>query len=331
MRVTTSRHLVYSFTGVPKPESKPFDTVTAVNKALDEVRRLIANARTRVKGLKIINNDPVPKSSVFLKSLVETPKGSEKMSGKKRKAKAEAEALDDQEEFIMALLRQWPRCKNGPCNNAHCYPSASGLHVPLTHEATNIWSMAYRENPNKVTLTTPPQIMPSNKKPKHEPKVAGHLPVEFHGLSNLKGKGESAAEPIEIDLESAGAGPSNTSKAEKEPIDYIDLVSEFSDSHWKSNSPQRTPKPIRATSTRLPSPTELFKLLFHRIGILLQHLDAENPNLHALDYAPRFRASGIERIDQVPEHSVNWLVENLHIPVREASLIHSSALCHLRK
>ncbi|EUC56796.1 hypothetical protein RSOL_198750, partial [Rhizoctonia solani AG-3 Rhs1AP] len=331
MRVTTATHLVYSFTGVPKSESdpKPFDTVAAVTEALDGVHKRIARAQTKIKGLKIINSDPAPKSKAFLDSLAKPPKEKDKLTARKKRTIAEIEALNAEDKFTVQLLQKWPRCRNGPCHNVHCYVSDCGLHIPLTHEATHVWSMAYRENPTKVDLDTPPShalfqpslvgiqsavrkpvLLDTNKKPKHEPKVAGQLPIERCSLPDLKAKGDSVADPIEIDFETPGAGPSS-----------------------RTNSPPSRPVPelVSTVSTRLPSPAELFKLMFPRIGFLLRELETANPNLHILDYAPRFRAAGVERIDQVPEYSVNWIANNIQITVLEASLIHSSALCYLRK
>ncbi|KAG8727708.1 hypothetical protein FRC11_012631 [Ceratobasidium sp. 423] len=344
MEVSDTEHLVYSFTGVPKSESdpKPFDVLAAAQEALDEVRGRITRAKGKTKGLKFSNKDPAPKSEA-MRAPLEKRKGkeTEKAHPKKRRAMAEAKALTAEEEFAEKLLLRWPVCKQSLCGGSNCFISASGLHVALTHDAIQIWSMANRENPFRVDIDTPPNhatfqpslvgVKPvtriplqSNKYKDKDPKPKSDtkdIPAKkAHNSPDWMGKGTSVSNPICLDLSSPVAGPSKCLKLKREPS-YIDISSSSAGSVNGS-----------IASTRLPSPAELFEFLVApRIETLLRGIDANYPDFHILDFAPHLHAHGIERVDQVPEHSVNWIVDNIHLPTQVASLIHSSALSYLRK
>ncbi|KAG9095917.1 hypothetical protein FS749_009478 [Ceratobasidium sp. UAMH 11750] len=362
MELPKATNLMYSITGAPKPYAKPFATLENVEEALKCVRSLASRARTKVKGLKIINKDPTRKTAEFL-AFSQGCKRKEKQSARKKRAEAEAKNLTIEERFAAEVLVRWPACSNSRCLGINCYVCPGGQHIALTHPKISLWAKEHVLDPKVVTVLQPPNHdWFDPKKCGVEPastyrKLANRLPVvkletkpeplpKDEGISDKGVFDEgSAAFPICLDLDEPLAGASTShSGAKPRPSSpgYIDLVSDSdscsdsdsdvdSDMDSDTNSNSKRPdhgktKSATTTSTRLPSPSEVWALLSPPIEVLFARLDQTYPDLQLPLLAPHLHLYGIRHVHNIPEHSVHWMIDNLRLSPKLASLIFVSAV-----
>ncbi|KAG9088662.1 hypothetical protein FS749_001989 [Ceratobasidium sp. UAMH 11750] len=233
LKNSEAKHLAYTLTGVENGyPSKSLVDLGDFERALEELHTRIRKARSREKGLKIVNTDPVAKASEVTKA-AERSKRQEKSDKKKAQSKAQVEIMTKEEEFLVELEKLKP-CAASICGGVTCYVCPrTAVHIPLTHERRYFWAQCYARDPIKHNMQRPPNFgpfdpskIPNTRTPRKHIKSEPKPTIKDEKIP-VKLEGDSAAFPIYLDIDDPlphKADP--TPHQDRKPDTYIEILSD---------------------------------------------------------------------------------------------------------